>query len=144
MSHVMHHMSCVTCHASNVMRQMSCVTCHASNVMRHMSCVTCHFLSSSFLLRQSGEACWWRVCYQRGLPRLVVMSFNTKWVWSAKLLYTLYIQQTQLNMRGDSCLSDQFSFEFNWNPRTTGLTCISSRIPLLRTMQWNIKSDAQS
>ena len=33
-----------------------------------MSRVTCHIF---FFLGQSGEAYWWRVCYQRGLPRLV-------------------------------------------------------------------------
>ena len=53
----------------------------------HMSCVTCNiFVSSSFsfiniciffyifyfyCLYLIGEACWWRVCYQRGLLRLV-------------------------------------------------------------------------
>ena len=39
----------------------------------HMTCVTCHM--SCFLLLfflQSGEAYRWRVCYQRGLPRLVL------------------------------------------------------------------------
>ena len=33
-----------------------------------MSHVTCHIFSP----RQSKEAYWWRVCYQRGLPRLVL------------------------------------------------------------------------
>ena len=56
MSHVICHMSFVTCH-------MSCVTFH-------MSCVTCHFFYF-FFFGQSGEAFWWRVCYQRGLPCLV-------------------------------------------------------------------------
>ena len=50
----------VTCHMSNVMCHVSCVMCHVSHVTCHMS----HF----FL--QSGEAYWWRVCYQRSLPRL--------------------------------------------------------------------------
>ena len=36
----------------------------------HVSHVTCHIhLFFSFL--QAGEASQWRVCYQRGLPRLV-------------------------------------------------------------------------
>ena len=37
-----------------------CVTCHVSHVTCHVSCVT-----------QSVGASRWRVCYQRGLPRLV-------------------------------------------------------------------------
>ena len=62
-------MSHVTCHVSHV-------TCHMSRVMCHVSRVTCHvshvfiFLFLIFL-GQSGEAYPWRVCYQRGLPRLV-------------------------------------------------------------------------
>ena len=59
------HMSCVTCHVSHVM-------CHVSRVTCHMSHVTIFFLFSfSFLFGQSGEVYQWRVCYQRGLPRLV-------------------------------------------------------------------------
>ena len=53
-----HHVSYVMCH-------MSRLKCHVSGVTCHMSGVTCHF----FL--QSGEASRLRVCYQRGLPRLV-------------------------------------------------------------------------
>ena len=52
-----------TCH-------MSCVTCHMSPVTCHVSRVTCFFFFS-FFFGQSGEAYWWRVFYQRGLPRLV-------------------------------------------------------------------------
>ena len=50
---------------------MSCVRCHVSHVICHMSGVTCH-MSHLFLFffGQSGEAYWWRVCYQRGLPYL--------------------------------------------------------------------------
>ena len=56
-----------TCH-------VSCVMCHMSRVMCHMSQVTCHmsFFYFYFFFGQSGEAYWWRVCYQRGLPRLVL------------------------------------------------------------------------
>ena len=42
-----------------------------------MSRVKCHmsdFLFNLFAINffgPNGEACWWRVCYQRGLPRLV-------------------------------------------------------------------------
>ena len=54
-----HHPQHVTCH-------VSCVSCHISRVTSHMSC----FLLLFFL--QIGEAYWWRVCYQPGLPRLVL------------------------------------------------------------------------
>ena len=43
---------------------MSRVTCY---VLR----VTCHMSHVTFFFGQSGEAYQWRVCYQRGLPRLV-------------------------------------------------------------------------
>ena len=46
-----------------------------------MSCVTCHMLQFLLLLFflfyffwPNGEASWWRVCYQRGLPRVVLQS----------------------------------------------------------------------
>ena len=39
-SHIMCHMSFVTCLVSHVMCHMSCVKCHVSHVMCHMSCVT--------------------------------------------------------------------------------------------------------
>ena len=52
------HMSCVTCH----------VPCHVSDVTCHVSHVTFLFF---IIFGQSGEAYWWRVCYQWGLPCLV-------------------------------------------------------------------------
>ena len=57
-----------TCHVSRV-------TCHMSHVTCHMSHVTCHIFLFIFFLGQSGEAYWSRVCYQRGLPRLVFLCF---------------------------------------------------------------------
>ena len=63
---------------------MSCVTtCHVSRVTCHVSGVTCHmYFLFFFFFGQSGEAYRWRVCYQRGLPRLVldasVISCNAK------------------------------------------------------------------
>ena len=36
-----------------------------------MSYVTCHIFFLLFF-GQTGEAYWWRVCCQRGLPRLVI------------------------------------------------------------------------
>ena len=49
---------------------MSRVTCHVSHVTCHMSHVTIFVL----FFGQSGEADRGRVCYQRGLPRLVFLS----------------------------------------------------------------------
>ena len=49
-------------HPQHVTGHVSCVSCHISRVTSHMSC---------FFL-QIGEAYWWRVCYQPGLPRLVL------------------------------------------------------------------------
>ena len=63
--------SCVTCHVSHVTCHMSRVTCHMSGVTCHMSHVRCHMPCHFFFLGQSGEAYWWRVCYQWGLSRLV-------------------------------------------------------------------------
>ena len=54
-----------------------------SHVTCHMSCVTCpliFFVSSSF--GQSGEASQLRVCFQRGLPRLV---WTRRWHNASKL-----------------------------------------------------------
>ena len=53
---------------------MSHVMCHVSHVTRHMSLVTCHVTHVTFFLLQNGGASWCRVCYQRGLPRLVFTS----------------------------------------------------------------------
>ena len=50
---------------------LSYVTCHLSRVTCHVSSVTCHVSGVTFFFRQSGEAYWRRVCYQRSLPRLV-------------------------------------------------------------------------
>ena len=71
----MPYVSCITCHMSYVM-------CHVSRVTCHISCVTCHMSQKKKEknrkkkkknLRKSGRASWLRVCYQRGLPRLVFL-----------------------------------------------------------------------
>ena len=49
------------------------VLCHVSHVTCHVSHVTCH-MSNIYIyifFGQNSEAYRWRVCYQRGLPRLV-------------------------------------------------------------------------
>ena len=53
------HMSHVTCHVSHVRCQVSGVRCHVWSVF-----------SFSFFGQIAGASCW-RVCHQRGLPRLV-------------------------------------------------------------------------
>ena len=50
---------------------MSHVTCRVSRVTCHVSHVTFISFIYIFFFGQSGEAFWWRVSYQRGLPRLV-------------------------------------------------------------------------
>ena len=52
------------------MSHVSRVTCHMSHVTCHVSHVTCHMYLKK-KIGQSGEAYRWRVCNQRGLPRLV-------------------------------------------------------------------------
>ena len=54
MSRVTCHMSCVTCN-------VSCVTCQVSNVI----------IFFFIVFGKSGEVYRWKVCNQRGLPRLV-------------------------------------------------------------------------
>ena len=56
-----HHVSNVTCHASGFTYQVSCVSCHVSGVTCQVSGVFFVFFWTK----------WWRLCYQRGLPRLV-------------------------------------------------------------------------
>ena len=58
LSHFMFHVSCVLCHVSRV-------TCHI-------------FFFNFFFFWQSGGVSWWRVCYQRGLPRLVSSQIRIK------------------------------------------------------------------
>ena len=48
---------------------MSYVMCHVTRQVSHVMCHMSHVIF--FFFRQSGEAYRWRVCYQRGLPRLV-------------------------------------------------------------------------
>ena len=58
--------------------------CHMLHVMCHILCVTCHILCVMFhnfisnFFGQNGRASWWRVCYQQGLPRIVLKNFYQK------------------------------------------------------------------
>ena len=58
-----------TCHLSCVMCQVSRARCNMSGVMSKVS----HNMSHFFLFLQSVGADWWRVCYQWGLPCLVLV-----------------------------------------------------------------------
>ena len=64
------------CHVSRITHQMSHFTCHLSYITSQVSHVT-HFFFLFFLL-ESGGVSFWRVCYQRGLPRLVFRLFLIK------------------------------------------------------------------
>ena len=72
--HNVHCPQCVMCHMSHVTCHVSRVTCHVSHVTCHMSRVTCKKKQNkkTFFLWLSGGASRWRVCYQRGRPRLVL------------------------------------------------------------------------
>ena len=57
------------------MCHMSGVTCHESRVRCQVSHVkTFFFFFFSFSFLQSGGASRWRVCYQLGLPQLVLLN----------------------------------------------------------------------
>ena len=64
-------MSRVTCHVSRV-------TCQVSGVRWQVSFVRWCVLFCLFLILQSGGASRWRVCYQRGLPRLVFTDLESQ------------------------------------------------------------------
>ena len=55
----------VMCHMSTVVCHMSTVTCHVSHTKKYQ------IIQILFILRQSVTASRQRICYQRGLPRLV-------------------------------------------------------------------------
>ena len=76
---------------------MSHVTCHVSHVTCHMSHVACDMSQFFnfyliFFFGQSGEAYRWRVCYQRGLPHLVIiLSILIIVLFSYRLKDTYYL-----------------------------------------------------
>ena len=81
MSHVTYQVSGVTCHVPHVtsnswtVRARELKFCEKVHLIPpvtcHMSHGTCHLFFSLSFFRHSGEASQCRVCYQRGLPRLV-------------------------------------------------------------------------
>ena len=69
------------CHMSGVRCLVSGVRCH----MSHVKCPFFCFVFSFFL--QSDEASQWSVCYQWGLPRLVLQVVgDAKFRWYPKKL----------------------------------------------------------
>ena len=97
---------CVTCHVSCVTCHMSPVTCHVSPVTCHLSLVTWFFFFYIFLLEKIlfyhnffyfkkngkiGGATQWRVCYQRGLPSLVLIYWHSINIKLAIGHYSLYL-----------------------------------------------------
>ena len=69
-------MSCVMCHVSPVTCHVSPVTCHLSNVKQKKFKDKKKIMTFFYLkkIRKIGGASRWRVCYQRGLPRLVFIN----------------------------------------------------------------------
>ena len=67
-----HYVSHVTCHVSPVTCHLSHVTCHLSHVKIIKKKKKLYKKNIPRKIRQIGGASWWRVCYQRGLPRLVL------------------------------------------------------------------------
>ena len=78
------HLSHITCLVSHVTCHMSHVTCHLSYVTCHMSHVTCHMSHVTYHIFLIVEASQWRVCYQRGIPCLV-LTYST-WCILARLV----------------------------------------------------------
>ena len=110
-------MSRVKCH------DVSRVKCHMSHVTFHMSRVTCHvsaFFSSSFFSGQRSEAYRWRVCYQRGLPHLVISTTKGYGkLWSPTSSWKGFFPQTSLRRPAYICqTSCKLSVDFLQTSRT--------------------------
>ena len=76
------------------------VLCHISHVKCHMSHVMCNFFLRFviFFVRQSGNACLWRVFYRWGLPRLVLM-LPFQFCYFRRLVFD---QKSPVNPRGST------------------------------------------
>ena len=68
-------------------------TCPVSGVS-HISRVPCHVSHIKFIT--NCEACRWRVCYQRGIPRLVLMLDGSVFILTRQ--YALGLGKTPNNM----------------------------------------------
>ena len=96
------------CQMSHVMCHVSCVMCHVSHVTCHVSHVTCpKKIGNIFVIKkinkqinkknrsqnkiwQSGGASQWRVCYQRGIPRLVLIMIK---IFFLNIFFSTQFQQ---------------------------------------------------
>ena len=106
-------MSRVTCHVSRVTCHLSHVTCHMSKIFLKICKLLFFFFFDGKKIGQSGGASRWRVCYKRGLPRLVL---ETKWdstpYWASNCIISLKVTVILLNRRilhiGGVALSSHF------------------------------------
>ena len=71
-------------------------TSHVSGVTCHMSRVTCQMSR----VRKSGEASHGRVCYQRGLPRLVLLNISVEKEAEKRHKHTPYTGNTLVEVDG--------------------------------------------
>ena len=70
-----HGTPCVMCHLQRVTCHLSLVTCHLLHFTCHLSYLTFFQYIFLFIKKKIWQICWaswWRVCYQRGLARLVI------------------------------------------------------------------------
>ena len=74
-SHNIYYSLCVQCHMSGVTNQVSHVRCHMSLCMCLVPCVMCYVSFIIYIFLQGGWVSWLRLCYQKGLPRLVFRLF---------------------------------------------------------------------
>ena len=72
-------MSCVRCQVSGIRCQVSGVRCQASCVTWHIDIYK--YIYTFFLLLSIGGTSRWRVCYQWGLPRVVIDIFCFHLFW---------------------------------------------------------------
>ena len=86
------HISGVTCQVqvSCVRCQVSAVSCQLSGVSCQVSGVTCHIFYFIIFFLQTVGASRWRVCYQRGLPRLVLDVYRVYRVYCVYCVYCVY------------------------------------------------------